>query len=258
MERLDPELERLLQKARAGEDPTSQDRDRNLDALARRVGGAALVGAAVMTTSEIASGVAGATQGAAVAAKAGVPTALALVLKVGAPLVLIGAVGAIALPRIMARPATSAREVAPSASALAHDDPTKTSGGAGRGDAPRRAIGVSGAFAGREACVAGAHPGCSAVGGSCAGSFRGSCALAAGRACSQRRQARASAVGALGARAPISEGRASRRTNCGANCRALRASSASRSAARRGRVSPAVAELSARGPSARELRGAGR
>jgi len=129
MERLDPELERLLLKARAGEDPTSVDRDRNLDALARRVGGAALVGAAVMTTSEIASGVAGATQGAVVAAKVGVATALAFVLKVGAPLVLIGAVGAIALPRIMARPATSAREVAPSASVLAHDDPTQTSGG---------------------------------------------------------------------------------------------------------------------------------
>ena len=209
-----------------------------------------------MTTSEVASGVAGATQGAAIAAKAGLPTAIALALKVGAPLVLIGAVGAIALPRIMACSTPSARDVAPSA--IAHDDVTKPSGEPAQVTSPSEPVVSPGASTGRGARAAGAHSGSTAVGGSCAGSFRGGCALAASRACAARRKARASVVGALGARTPVSKGRASRRTNGGANCCALRASSASRSAARRGRVSAAVAELAARGPSSRELRGAGR
>jgi hypothetical protein len=129
MERIDPELERLLEKARGGEDPTLQDRDRNLDALARRVGTVALLGAAAVTTSDVAASAVGATKGVALAAKAGVPTALALAFKVGAPLVLIGAVGTVLVPRIIGRHATSAPDVALGPTALAHDVPTKSSEG---------------------------------------------------------------------------------------------------------------------------------
>jgi hypothetical protein len=127
MERLDPELARLVEKAREGEDPTAEDRDRNRNALARRVGGAALLGATAMATSDVAAHVASATKGAAVAAKAGIPTALALALKVGAPLVLVGVVGTALLPRIVGRQATSAPDVAPGPTALAEDVPTRAS-----------------------------------------------------------------------------------------------------------------------------------
>jgi hypothetical protein len=106
MERLDPDLERLVAKARKGEGPSADDRRRVDGALARRLGAAA-VGAAGALAAEPTAAATALASTVKAASISGIWAKAAIVITVG------GAVALFAVPRLATRGAEPAKPPAP-------------------------------------------------------------------------------------------------------------------------------------------------